>query len=96
MIDSGNLVREHTSGKRVIFVKAKAIEHSIGDADTLFERERCYLIHIDTTSGHGTVMGFVPDKIEFSDKKYNEESFIVVPDIRDGSFGGYDGIAPLI
>lgn len=96
MVDSGNLVRERESKKRVIFIKADAIKNSIGDPDTLFEREKCYVIPIDTTSGHGSVMGFVPDKIEFSDKKYNREEFIVVPDIKEGKFGGYDGIAPFI
>lgn len=96
MVDSGNLVREHSTKKRVIFVRADAIENTTGEIDTLFERERCYVIPIDTTSGRGTVLGFIPDKIEFSDKKYNNEEFIVVPDIRGGKYGGYDGIAPLI
>ena len=96
MVDSGNLVRDPTTKKRVVFVKAESIMHSIGDADTIFERERCYVIPIDTASGRGAVMGFVPDRIEFSDKKYNEQEFIVVPDIHGGKFGGYDGIAPLI
>ncbi len=96
MIDSGNLVREYSTKKRVIFIKADAIKSAIGDVDTLFEREKCYVIPIDTASGKGSVMGFVPDCIEFSDKKYNDEEFIVVPDIRGGKFGGYDGIAPLV
>lgn len=96
MIDSGNLVREFSTKKRVIFIKAEAIKNATGDADTLFEREKCYVIPIETASGKGSVMGFVPDKLEFSDEKYNEEEFIVVPDVRGGKFGGYDGIAPLL
>lgn len=96
MVDSGNLVRERESKKRVIFIKAEAIKNSIGAPETLLEREKCYVIPIDTTSGHGTVIGFIPDKIEFSDKRYNQEEFIVVPDVKEGRFGGYDGIAPFI
>lgn len=96
MIDSGNLVRDAGTGRRVIFVNADAIEYSTGDTGTLFERERCYVIPIRTASGEGRVMGFIPDKIEFSDKRYNREVFIVVPDTESRGFGRYDGIAPLI
>lgn len=96
MVDSGNLVMEHETSRRVIFVKSKAIETAVGDCDTVFEREKCYVIPIDTASGRGTVMGFIPEKLEFSDKKYNKEDFLIVPDMNGGSFGGYDGIAPLI
>lgn len=96
MVDSGNLVREFETKRRVIFVRAESIKSCIGDAETLFEREKCYVIPIDTPSGKGSVMGFIPDKMEFSDKKYNDEEFIVVPDLRGGKYGGYDGIAPLI
>ena len=96
MIDSGNLVREYETKRRVIFVKAEAIQNSVGDCDTIFEREKCYVIPIDTASGRSKVMGFIPDKLEFSDKKYNEEDFLIVPDMTKGSFAGYDGIVPLI
>lgn len=96
MVDSGNLVREYSTGRRALFVKSSSIEKSVGDVDTLFEREKCYVIPIETASGHDTVLGFVPDRIEFSDKKYNEEKFLVIPDVQGGKFGGYDGIAPFI
>lgn len=96
MIDSGNLVREQSTRKRVIFVKTEAIKNSIGDIDTLFEFEKRFVIPIDTPSGKCSVWGFKPNKMVFSDKKYNQEEFIVVPDRNGGKFGGYDGIAPLI
>ena len=96
MMDSGNLVREHTTKKRVIFVRADSIKKCTGDTDTIFEREKCYVIPIDTASGKGSVMGFIPDKVEFKEKKYNNEEFIVVPDANGGKYGGFDGIAPLL
>ena len=96
MMDSGNLVREHSTKKRVIFVRADSIRSCTGDTDTIFEREKCYVIPIDTASGKSSVMGFIPDKVEFKDKKYNSEEFIVVPDANGGKYGGFDGIAPLL
>ena len=96
MIDSGNLVREHFTKNRVIFVKSDAITNIVGDISTLFETEKSYVIPIDTTAGKSTVIGFIPEKIEFSIKKYNVEKFIVVPDVSGGRFAGYDGIAPLL
>lgn len=96
MMDSGNLVRESSTRKRVIFVRADSIKECTGETDTIFEREKCYVIPIDTASGKGSVMGFIPDKVEFKEKKYNSEEFIVVPDANGGKYGGFDGIAPLL
>ncbi len=92
MIDSGNLAREATTGRRVIFIKVAAL----GKVFEALQGKKSFVIPIDTTSGRSEVLGFIPDKLEFSEKRYNNEDFIIVPDITNGKFAGFDGIAPLI
>ncbi len=96
LIDSGNLVKEKTTMRHVLFIKSSSIEDVVGDCSTVFEREKCYVIPIETAMGKSSVLGFIPDDIQFSDKKYNKEKFMVVPDICGGEFAGYDGIAPML
>ncbi len=88
LIDSGNLAREMITKRRVIFIKERVIS-DIYD-------ELTYAIPIKTATGSSVKYAFIPDKINFNDKSYNTEQFIIVPDTEGCEFGGYDGIIGVI
>ena len=90
LIDSGNLAREPSTSRRVIFVKEKKITG-------LFDfGEGALAIPIRTTSGTSIKYGFIPQKIHFDNNKYNKEYYVIVPDTEECEFGGYDGIIGVI
>ncbi len=96
MVDSGNLARELTTGRRLIFVKEKSIREITGGMDVFLKREKIFAIPIKTASGSGIKYGFIPDGLNFNINKYNKKEFIVVPDLTDCEFGGYDGIVGVV
>lgn len=95
-IDSGNMARESVSRRRVIFIREDVIKAFVNSYTDSSKNNKCVSIPINTTTGRSTVLGFVPDRIKFSDKKYNLEEFVIVPDRQGCNFGGYDGIVPLL
>ena len=88
-VDSGNLAREITTGRRVIFVKESSTGFTAPE-------KGAFAIPIKTATGTKVKFGFIPDEIRFDDKKYNKENYIVVPDSEGCEFGGYDGIIGVI
>lgn len=90
LVDSGNMARDATTGRRIIFLCPSAM----GGISANISGD--YKTHIVTISGNGSVTGFVPDKISFDDKKYNRETYIVAINQSCENLHGIDGIAPLI
>lgn len=88
-IDSGNLAREVSTGRRLIFVKASTTGFTTPNIGV-------FAIPVKTAVGTKIKFGFIPDEIRFNDKKYNKENYIVVPDSEGCEFGGYDGIIGVI
>ncbi len=96
LIDSGNLAVEATTKRRVIFVKEKRIFRCEKEKERFLESVRLIAVPIKTAAGERIKYGFIPEKIIFSDKKYNCEKFMIVPDTEGCEFGGFDGIIGVV
>lgn len=95
LIDSGNLARERETNRKIIFIKEKLIFDSV-DKESFLEKEKLVPVPIKTAMGEGIKYAVIPEKTVFSDKKYNSEKYLIIPDDEGCEFGGFDGIVGVI
>ncbi len=89
LVDSGNLVREPVTGKRVIIIGESASKRiNIPDGAPSFE------IALKSATGASVKKAYQPDLITI-DEEYDGESFLILPEISCTNFAGYDGIIPI-
>ncbi len=94
LVDSGNLVIEPTTRRRVIFIGKDAFSRLLKNSP-LPSNIPVYNVFIKTPAGERWNSAFVPDKITFDNSKYNRENYLILPaSCKD--FAGFDGIVPLI
>lgn len=94
LVDSGNLVVEPTTKRRVIFIGKNAFDRLFNNSDLPPDITR-YSVFIKTPAGERWESAFIPDKITFDNARYNRESYLILPaSCKD--FAGFDGIVPLI
>ena len=94
LVDSGNLVVEPTTKRRVIFIGKNAFYRLFKNC-TLPSGINLYKVFIKTPAGEKWENAFMPDKITFNNDKYNRENYLILPaSCKD--FAGFDGIVPLI
>ncbi len=96
LIDSGNLAVESATKRRIIFLKERRLFYSEEEKDRFLNNVRLIAVPIKTAAGEGIKYGFIPERIIFSDKKYNGEKFMIVPDTEGCEFGGFDGIIGVV
>lgn len=92
LVDSGNLVTDPLSGRKVLFISRAYALHRFGDRiDSLeYLPQRRRWLCVTTATGKQTLMAFLPQEIKVGDKAI--EALIAIVDKSD--FHGYDGIFP--
>lgn len=105
LVDSGNLVREPTSGLSVIFLKKEVFEKLYGAEDTAgissgrvecMTRSRLALrcVRVSGVNGDKLLFGVIPQDITLLyNKKSKRVKALVVPENK-GDYGGREGLVP--
>lgn len=89
LVDSGNLVREKTSGLRVIIIGERACERLAFPDGT-----KSYKVSLKSATGTSVKEAFLPDST-LLEGEYEEETFLILPEKSCRDFAGYDGIIPI-
>ena len=89
LVDSGNLIREPVTGKRVIIIGDIASRRLFIPSDT-----ESYEISLKSATGTSIKKAYKPDLVTF-DEGYDGEQFLILPEASCTSFAGYDGIIPI-
>ena len=90
LVDSGNLIREPSCGKRVILLGRCVTEKMPIPYTTT-----SYPLTLKSANGTTYETVFEPDELEFDGDNYGNEKFLILPDRRVYDFGGFDGLVPI-
>ncbi len=93
LVDSGNLVFEPCTGRRVIFVGSKISKNIL---EALSPDTEWHEVSVRTASGQSVLRAFIPENLFFEKDTYNKENFLILPSNVCRDFAGFDGIVPLI
>jgi stage II sporulation protein GA (sporulation sigma-E factor processing peptidase) len=92
MVDTGNLVTDPISGRRVVFLSSQSAKRMFGrqiqELDFLPTRRRW--LCISGATGKQTVPAFLPLEIKMDGKRI--EALVAIPE--SGDYHGYDGLFP--
>ena len=103
MVDSGNLLRDPMSGRRVIVVERAAMASALPQN---FPREgemcrdhelarRLRLIPAQTATGEGMLTALIPDSLTVTDGSGSRSAdYLIAPTSLAGKIGDFDALIP--